>query len=91
MRTYNASLQQLVIDKRRSGLRVGVSELHGSLIIILGAVHTTHHTLIITEEEDGKGSDGVDGYEKAALLKPVDNIRPGNEIHGAEVPSRLAE
>lgn len=70
---------------------VRMTKVHCFLVVVLGAIDTTHHTLVIPEEEDGKRSDAVDGYEKAALLKLVDHIRPGNEIHGAEVLDRSAE
>ena len=44
---------------------------HG-LNVILGVVHSAHHTLIITEEEDGQGGEAVDGYEKLLLLEGID-------------------
>lgn len=68
-----------------------MAKVHVVLIIVPGAVDTTHHTLVITEEEDGEGSDTVDGDEKTALLKLVHHVVLGNEIHGAEVPDRSAQ
>lgn len=68
-----------------------MTKVHVVLIVVPGAVDTTHHTLVITEEEDGKGSDTIDGYEKTALLKLVHHIVLGNEIHGAEVPDWSAQ
>lgn len=65
-----------------------MTEVHVMVVVILGAVNTTHHTLIVTEEEDGKCSDTVDSYEKAALLKLVDHIGSGNKIHGELVLSK---
>ena len=58
-----------------------MTELHGILVVVLGAIDTTHHTLIVTKEEDRQSGDAVDGDEKAALLKLVDNIVLTDEIH----------
>lgn len=80
--TYNASLEQRVIDDRGARLGIRVTKVHGIVIVILSAIDATHHTLVITEEKDGKSSDTVDGYEKAALLKLVNHIASWNEIHG---------
>lgn len=82
MSTYNASLKQRVIDDRRARLGIRMTKVHGVLIVVLSAVDATHHTLVITEEKDGKSSDTVDGYEKTALLKLVNHIASWNEIHG---------
>ena len=62
-----------------------MTKVHGLLIIIWGAVHSTHHTLIITEEEDGKSGDTINGYEKTALLQLVNDIVLRNKVHGGEV------
>ena len=61
-----------------------MAEVHVLLVVILGAVNTTHHTLVITEKKDGQGSDTIDSYEKAALLQLVDDIVLRNEVHGPE-------
>lgn len=66
-----------------------MTEMHDVLIVIFGIVDTTHHTLVITKKEDGQGSHAVDSYEKATLLKLVDNIRPWNHIHGDVGPVGL--
>ena len=63
-----------------------MAEVHVVFVVIPGAVDTTHHTLVITEEENGQASDTIDGYEKAALLKLVNDIMPRYEIHGSGVP-----
>lgn len=57
-----ASLEQRVVNDRSPCLRVWMAEVHGFVVVILGAIDATHHTLVITEEEDGKRSDAVDGY-----------------------------
>lgn len=66
-----------------------MTEVHRLLIVISGVVDTAHHTLIITEEEDGETTDAVDGYEKATLLKLVHHIVPGYHIHGDVGPVGL--
>lgn len=59
-----------------------MAEFHRVVVIIIGIVDTAHHTLIITEEEDGETGDTIDGNEKTSLLQLVDDIGPGNEVHG---------
>jgi hypothetical protein len=58
-----------------------MAELHRSIIVIHGVVDTAHQTLIVTEEEDGQGSHGVDGYEKTSLLILVHHIGLWYDIH----------
>ncbi len=48
-----------------------MAEFHGLLIVIGCTVDTTHHTLIITEEEDGQAGNTVDSNEQTTLLKLV--------------------
>ena len=66
-----------------------MTEFHGGVVVIIGTIDTTHHTLIITEEEDRKTSNTVDGDEKTTLLKLVNHIGPGNNIHGGDCPECL--
>ena len=66
-----------------------MSELHGCLVVVQSTIDTTHHSLIITEEEDGETSNTIDGDEKTTLLKFVDHIGPGNDIHGGDYPECL--
>ena len=77
----NAALKKGVINDWSAGYRISVAELHGVVIVVWRRVDTSHHTLIITEEEDGQGGDTVDGNEKASLLQFVDHIGSWNEIH----------
>jgi len=79
----NATLKQSVVDDW-GAVFVCVAEFHGFLIIVWCRVDTTHHTLIITEKEDGQAGNTIDGNEKAALLKPVDHIRSWDQIHGGQ-------
>ena len=74
-------MEKSVIDDRGTCFRVGMTEFHGGVIVVDGAVDTTHHTLIISEKEDGKTSDTIDGDKKATLLQLVDDIGPRNDIH----------
>ena len=66
-----------------------MTELHSRMIVIQRTIDTTHHTLVITEEEDGETSNAIDSNEKATLLESVDHIGPGNEIHGGDYPECL--
>ena len=59
-----------------------MAKLHSSVVVIRCGVDTAHHTLVITEEEDGQGSNAVDSREKAALLKLMDDIGARDDIHG---------
>jgi hypothetical protein len=61
-----------------------VTEFHGFFVVVWCGVDTAHHTLIITEEEDGQASNTIDGNEKATLLQLVDDIGSWDEIHGGE-------
>ena len=79
--TYNAPLEQGIGDYGGSSLWVWVSKLHRLVIVILGIVYAAHHSLIVTEEENGQGSYAVDGNKKLALLKAVHDIVLGNLIH----------
>lgn len=82
MRTaYDATLQQGVIDDDLLGFRVDMTILHPVDAVVDGNIHTPHHALVITEEEDGEASDTVDGDEELSLLVPVNNVMLGNEIH----------
>ena len=79
-------MEEGVIDDRGTCFRVGMTEFHGGVVVVYGTVDTTHHALIITEEEDGKTSNTIDGDEKAALLQLVDDIGPRDDIHGSGYP-----
>ena len=57
------------------------AEFHSILIVINGIVDATHHTLIISKEEDGQASHTVDGYEKATLFIPVHHIPLRDLVH----------
>lgn len=59
----DAPLKEGVCDNWSSGLLVQGTQPHGILIVVDGVVDTPHHSLIITEEEDGKTGDAVDGDE----------------------------
>lgn len=88
--THDSSLKKFIINNWGSILRIWMAEVHVVFVVIPGAIDTTHHTLVITEEKDGQGSDTIDGYEQAALLKLVNDIVPRNEIHDGGVPDELS-
>ena len=79
-------MEEGVINDRGTCFRVGMTEFHGGVVVVYGTVDTTHHTLIISEEKDGKTSNTIDGDEEAALLQLVDDIGPRNDIHGSGYP-----
>ena len=80
----DAALEEGVIDDRGTSHGIWMTKFHGSVIIVEGTIDTTHHALIVTEEEDGETSNTIDGYEKAALLKLMDHIGSGNDVHGGD-------
>jgi hypothetical protein len=71
----DAALEQAVCDDGGvlSVDDFGVAEAHG-FDIVLGVVHSAHHALIITKEEDGQGGETVDGDQELALLEGMGNI-----------------
>ena len=79
-KTYDATLQKSVLDVGTT-IVFSNAQLHGILVIIGGIVHATHHTLVITEEEDGKTSDTVDQNQKTTLLILVHHIVFADGIH----------
>ena len=85
----DATLTKSVVDDWGARYRVRMTKLHRLLIVIDRTVDTTHHTLVITKEEDGETCNTVDGNEKATLLKFVDHIGPGNDVHGGDYPECL--
>lgn len=78
--TYDASLKDTIRDDRVFGEWVLVSETH-ELVVVLGIVHTGHHPLVISEEEDGQGCHAVDGDEKLALPEVVNHIETVDVLH----------
>ena len=58
-----------------------MAKFHGVLIIVWCIIYSSHHTLIVTEKEDGESSNTVDCYEKTSLLQPMDDIAFRNEVH----------
>ena len=85
----NATLEKSIVDNWGARFRVRMTELHGFLVVIQSTVDTTHHTLVVTEEEDGETGNAIDGNEKATLLEFVNHIGPGNDIHGGDYPECL--
>lgn len=51
-----------------------MAEFHGVAVVVGGTIDTTHHTLIITKEEDGQAGNTVDRNEKTTLLKLVHHV-----------------
>ena len=82
----NATLEKSVVDNRGTCFGVWVTEFHGGIVVVNCTVDTTHHTLIISKKEDGETSNTIDRDEKATLLKFVDHIGSGNDIHGGDYP-----
>lgn len=71
----DAALEQAVCDDGGvlSVDDFSVAEAHG-VDVVLGVVHSAHHTLVITKEEDGQGGKTVDGDQELALLEGMGNI-----------------
>lgn len=40
-------------------------EMHGPVVVVLGVVDTTHHALVVAEEEYGEASQGINKMEEA--------------------------
>ena len=68
-----------------------MTKFHGILIVIFGVINATHHTLIISKEENGQGSHAIDSNEEATLLELVDHVGPRNHIHSDVDPRGLVE
>ena len=49
----NATLKKSVVNDWGTCFRIRMTEFHGGVVVVDCTVDTTHHTLIITEEEDG--------------------------------------
>ncbi len=84
----NTALEKRVINDRSACCGVLVTKLHRSLVVVLSCVDTAHHTLVITEEENGEPSNAVDRNQKTTLLQLMDNIIARDSIHG-DVDSRV--
>lgn len=80
----NTTLEKGVVDDGGTCLGIRMTEFHSGVVVVNCTIDTTHHTLIISEEEDGETSNTVDGDEKFTLLKFVDHIGPGNDIHDGD-------
>lgn len=86
--TYDSTLEKRVINDRRA-IRAWMTEFHRIMIVVDGVVDTAHHTLIITEEEDGQRSDTIDRNQKSALLQLVNHIVFRDAIHGDDCAMAL--
>jgi len=78
--TDNASLKERLIDRDQALLSIIVAKAHCLSVVSVG-VDTSHHTLVISEEEDGQASDGVDCYQECSFLVPASCIPRRNTIH----------
>ena len=68
-----------------------MTKFHCILVVILGVINATHHTLIIPKEENRQSSHAIDSNEEATLLKLVDDVGPRNHIHNGVGPRGLVE
>lgn len=66
-----------------------MTKLHRVMVVADGVVDTAHHTLIITEKEDGQRSDTIDCNQKTTLLQLVGDIPTRNAIHGKDCSMEL--
>ena len=81
VKTHNASLEQGLVGHDETLGFVKVAEAH-DLGIASIAIHPTHHTLVITEEEDGETGDAVDENQQRPPLVAISYVPLGNTIHG---------
>ena len=72
--THNASLECRSVDHDRLGSGVVVAKVH-DVDVASRSVYSSHDSLIIAKEEDGKGSDAVDGDQQGSLFKAVDEVK----------------
>lgn len=86
--THDSSLEESVSDDRCTSNGVRVPKFHGFIVVVGSVVDTSHHTLIVTEEEDTETGHAVDGDQQTSLLELVHNIGFWNDIHG-DVRRRL--
>ena len=80
----NATLKKRIIDDRGACFRICMTEFHSVVVIIWCGIDTTHHSLVITKEEDGQPSNTIDCNEKTTLLESMDHIGSRNQIHGSD-------
>jgi hypothetical protein len=80
----NPALKERVVDNRSLRDGICVAEFHDIVVVVWCRVDTTHHSLVITKEEDRQASDTIDGCEERFLLQTVDHIGSGNKIHGSD-------
>ena len=85
MVAYNSALKQGFLDDGFQSFRVLHAKFHGILVVVDCIIDTAHHTLIVTEEEDGQAGNAVDSNEKLPLLQLVHHIPLGNSIHSSRL------
>lgn len=81
--TYDSTLEKRVINDR-GAIIAWMTEFHRIMIVADGVVDTAHHTLVITEEEDGQRGDTIDRNQKTTLLQLVNDIVFRDAIHGED-------
>ena len=65
-----------------SPIRIWVSKFHGVLVIVHRSIDTTHHSLIVTKEENGQARHAIDGNKQLPFLEFMHHIGPWDDIHG---------
>ena len=83
--THNAALKDGFIDNDLCGTGLDVAEFHPIYGIVDRNVHTPHHTLVVTKEEDGERAHTVDGDEQGSALIAVNHIGFWNLVHGCKL------
>ena len=78
----NTALEKRVINNRSACCGILVTKLHRSLVVVHSRVDTTHHSLVVTKEENGESGNAVDCNQKTTLLQLMDNIITRDSIHG---------
>ena len=58
-----------------------MTKLHCSLVVVYSRIDTTHHSLVVTEEEDGEPGNAIDCNQKTTLLQLMNHIIARDSIH----------
>ena len=68
--TDNTSLKEGLVDHDQAFCLVIVTKSHDLSIVPVG-VDTSHDTLVVSKEEDGQASDGIDCNQERPFLVPT--------------------
>lgn len=84
-KTHDPALEEGLVHNDETLAFIPVTKAHDVGVASV-SIDTTHHTLIIAEEEDGESGDAVDKDQQRPLLVATSHIEFGHTIHGDSVP-----